>query len=247
MTIYPAIDLHEGRVVRLRRGQISEATVFSDSPAEQARQWVALGARYIHVVDLDGAFAGAPQNLDTIRDICRASTVPVQVGGGIRSLEIIQGHLDLGVRRVILGTAAVADPQLLEQALNRFGPDRIICSIDAREGMVALSGWTETTARSAIEVGQRFARAGVQLVVHTDILRDGVMAGPNLQASIELAQATGMGVIVSGGVSTIDQVRRICEASDAGIQGMIIGRALYDGAISLAEAIQVAAQYATGG
>ncbi len=243
MTIYPAIDLHEGQVVRLRQGRLEESTVYSRSPAEQAQRWEELGAQFLHVVDLDGAFAGEPRNLDAVAKICARCSVPVQVGGGIRSLGTIHRYLSLGVRRVILGTAAVCDEEFLHGALERFGPEQIMCSIDAREGVVAVRGWAEATELSAEEAGRRLVEAGVRLVVHTDIARDGVLRGPNVAASAELARKTGLAVIVSGGISSLEHVREVCRAKDAGIEGMIIGRALYEGAVSLSEALAIAAEH----
>ena len=246
--VIPSIDIRAGKVVRLRYGDPDQQTVYEGAPAEIARSFEAAGAELIHVVDLDGAFSGAPAARDIIREIVSAVSVPVEVGGGIRTMQIIEGHMALGVRRVVLGTAAIADDAFLRAAVSAVG-GAVVGGIDARDGQVALRGWVETSSESAVRVGERMFSAGVREVVHTDIGRDGVMTGPNIDASRRLAEETGLSVIVSGGVSCIEDVRRANEAArDAHadgrplISGCITGRAIYEGALDLAEAVRVTRQ-----
>jgi len=236
MILYPAIDLKEGRCVRLVRGDMARATVFNDDPAAQATAFRESGASWLHIVDLDGAFAGRPMNADAVRAIVDAAGIPVQLGGGIRDLSTIENWLDRGVARVILGTVAVKDPELVMAACGRW-PGRIAVGIDARGGRVAVEGWAEDTGIDAVSLARKFADAGVAAVIHTDIDRDGVLQGANVAATAALARAVPVPVIASGGVSSLDDVRAL--AAEKSIAGAIIGRALYDGRIALAEALEL--------
>ncbi len=237
MNIYPAIDLKDNACVRLLQGRMEDATVYGKDPAKMARRWVAEGARWLHVVDLDGAFAGESVNLPAIQAIVAASGIPVQLGGGIRTLEQI-GHLleQVGVRRVILGTAAIEEPDLVKKAVQRYG-ERIAVGIDASQGRVAVRGWAEATAVTPVELGLRMTALGVQTIIYTDISRDGMLTGPNFEATKELIEATGAKVIVSGGVASLEDVRR---SRAIGAEGVILGRAIYTGAVSLGQALKEA-------
>jgi len=237
--LFPAIDLKAGACVRLRRGAMEEATVYGDDPAAQARAWEAAGFSWLHVVDLDGAFAGESRNAAAVRAILGAVTVPVQLGGGIRSMAAIEAWLEAGVARVILGSAAAKDPGLTRSACRAF-PGRVVLGIDAREGRVATEGWAETGTLSALELARRYGDAGAAAIVFTDIGRDGMLSGINLEATEALARAVPVPVIASGGAASVEDVRAV-RASPAGIAGMILGRALYDGRIAPAEALAAAA------
>jgi phosphoribosylformimino-5-aminoimidazole carboxamide ribotide isomerase len=239
ITLYPAIDLKGGACVRLKRGEMSEATVYADDPAAQARAWQAAGFSWLHVVDLDGAFAGESRNGEAVRAILRAVTVPVQLGGGIRDMAAIEAWLAAGVTRVILGSAAAKDPALTRAACRAF-PGRIVLGIDARDGMVATEGWAETGSLSALDLARRYEDAGAAAIIFTDIARDGMLAGLNLAATEALARAVPIPVIASGGVASVEDVRAV-RASPAGIAGVILGRALYDGRLAPEEAIAAAA------
>jgi len=239
LTLYPAIDLKGGACVRLRRGEMSEATVYADDPAAQARAWQEAGFTWLHVVDLDGAFAGASRNGAAVRAILGAVTVPVQLGGGIRDMAGIEAWLAAGVARVILGSAAAKDPALTRAACRAF-PGRIVLGIDARDGRVATEGWAETGTLSALELARRYEDAGAAAIVFTDISRDGMLAGLNLAATEALARAVPIPVIASGGAASVEDVRAV-RASAAGIAGIILGRALYDGRIAPEEALAAAA------
>ena len=234
MILYPAIDLKSGRCVRLLRGDMNAATVFNDDPAAQARAFAAAGCAWIHVVDLDGAFAGRPENAAAVEAILAAVPVPVQLGGGIRDMAAVEGWLGKGVARVILGTAAVRDPAFVRAAAARF-PGRVAVGIDARDGRVAVEGWAETTDLAAADLARRFEDAGVAAIIFTDIDRDGAMQGPNVEATAALARAVSIPVIASGGVSSLDDLRAL-KACGAPLDGVISGRALYDGRIDPAEA-----------
>ncbi|PPR22423.1 MAG: 1-(5-phosphoribosyl)-5-[(5-phosphoribosylamino)methylideneamino] imidazole-4-carboxamide isomerase [Alphaproteobacteria bacterium MarineAlpha10_Bin3] len=236
MILYPAIDLKDGVCVRLRRGAMDAATVFNDDPAAQARQFAQAGCEWIHLVDLNGAFAGKPVNRAAIDAILGAVDVPVQLGGGIRTMEIAADWLARGVRRIVLGTAALKDPDLVISACRRW-PGRIAVGIDARDGLVAVEGWAEQSTVSAAALAARFADAGVAAIVYTDIERDGMMGGVNVDATAALADATEIPVIASGGIASIDDLRAL--RSRGGIAGAISGRALYDGRLDLAAAIAV--------
>ncbi|MSO73183.1 MAG: 1-(5-phosphoribosyl)-5-[(5-phosphoribosylamino)methylideneamino]imidazole-4-carboxamide isomerase [Rhodospirillaceae bacterium] len=235
MILYPAIDLKDGRCVRLVRGDMAQATAFNDSPADQARQFAAAGCQWIHVVDLDGAFAGKAVNAAAVRTIIGAG-VPVQLGGGIRDMAGVEMWLAAGLARVILGTAAVKNPELVRSACKAF-PGRIAVGIDARQGKVATEGWAATSELTADELAKRFADAGVAAIIHTDIDRDGVLAGPNVQASAALARVVPIPVIVSGGVSSLADIGAVKAEAASGIAGVITGRALYEGHLDLREAI----------
>ena len=236
MILYPAIDLKEGRCVRLIRGDMEQATVFNDDPSAQAAKFAEAGASWLHLVDLDGAFAGRPVNALAVEAIMNVVGIPVQLGGGIRTLETIEGWLKCGVMRVILGTAAVKDPGLVMRACREF-PGHIAVGIDARGGRVAVEGWAEETDIQAIELARNFADAGVDAIIYTDIDRDGVLQGANIPATAELAGAVSIPVIASGGVSSLTDIRVLI--AEQKIAGAIIGRALYDGRIDLGEALKL--------
>jgi phosphoribosylformimino-5-aminoimidazole carboxamide ribotide isomerase len=238
MILFPAIDLKDGNCVRLLRGEMDQATVFNTDPAEQARSFQAQGFRWLHLVDLNGAFAGRPVNADAVEGILAAVEMPVQLGGGIRDMATIEGWLARGVRRVILGTVALRDPALVKEACRAF-PGRIVVGIDARGGYVAVEGWAETSDMRALELALRFEDAGVAAIVYTDIERDGALRGVNVEATTDLAFALTTPVIASGGVSGIDDLRALKEREDAGIEGVICGRALYDGRIDPAAALRL--------
>jgi phosphoribosylformimino-5-aminoimidazole carboxamide ribotide isomerase len=245
MNLFPAIDLKDGQAVRLLRGDMATATVFNDDPAEQARAFQDAGFQWLHLVDLNGAFAGQPRNADVVEAILRAVDIPVQLGGGIRDMATIRRWLELGVARVILGTVAVTDPDLVVDACTRF-PGRIVVGIDARDGMVATEGWAETSELAAPELAKRFETAGVAAIVYTDIARDGAMAGVNVAATAELARAVALPVIASGGVASVDDIRRLRAVEGDGVTGAILGRALYDGRIDPAEALAAVGDDADG-
>jgi phosphoribosylformimino-5-aminoimidazole carboxamide ribotide isomerase len=239
MILYPAIDLKDGQCVRLVRGDMERATVFGDDPAAQARAFEAAGCRWLHVVDLDGAFAGRPVNDAAVGAILAAVAVPVQLGGGIRDRAGLEAWLDRGVARVILGTAAVRDPGLVREAA-RAHPGRVAVGIDARGGRVAVAGWAEATELAATELARRFEDAGVAAIVYTDIDRDGALQGPNVAATAALARAVALPVIASGGIASLDDLRAL-KASGAPLDGAIAGRALYEGRIDVAEAVRLLA------
>jgi phosphoribosylformimino-5-aminoimidazole carboxamide ribotide isomerase len=237
---FPAIDLKDGRCVRLIKGDMNQATVFNDSPTNQARQFADAGCQWIHVVDLNGAFAGAPVNAAAVRDILQAVRIPVQLGGGIRDMATVAAWLEAGVARVILGTAAVKNPALVHEACRAY-PGKVAVGIDARGGKVATEGWADTGELTVEELAKRFVDAGVAAIIHTDIDRDGILAGPNVAASAALARAVPIPVIVSGGVSSRDDLKAVKAEAASGIAGVISGRAIYDGRIDLAEAVALLA------
>jgi phosphoribosylformimino-5-aminoimidazole carboxamide ribotide isomerase len=238
MILYPAIDLKAGQCVRLLRGEMSAATVFSDDPAGEAKRFVAAGCRFLHVVDLDGAFAGKPMNRAAVTAIVAAAGVPVQLGGGIRDRATIEGWLGAGVARVILGTLALSDPALVKAACRAY-PGRIVLGIDARGGRVAVEGWAKASERQALDLALDFEDAGAAAIVYTDIERDGALAGVNVEATAALARKLTTGVIASGGVAGLDDLRRLKAHEADGIAGVICGRALYDGRLDLAQALAV--------
>ncbi|SDG08265.1 1-(5-phosphoribosyl)-5-[(5-phosphoribosylamino)methylideneamino] imidazole-4-carboxamide isomerase [Limimonas halophila] len=240
MILYPAIDLKGGRAVRLLRGDMAAATVYNDDPVAQARAFQDAGFEWLHVVDLDGAFAGHPANAEAVQRIVEEVRLPVQLGGGIRDHATIGRWLDAGVERVILGTAAVKDPELVYAAC-REHPGRIVVGIDARDGYVATEGWAEVSTLTTQDLARRFERAGVTAIVHTDVGRDGALTGVNVAATAELARAIDTPVIASGGVAGLDDLRRLRAVEDAGIEGVIVGRALYDGRIEPREALALLA------
>ncbi|UCG10972.1 MAG: 1-(5-phosphoribosyl)-5-[(5-phosphoribosylamino)methylideneamino]imidazole-4-carboxamide isomerase [Deltaproteobacteria bacterium] len=239
MLIIPAIDLKEGKCVRLERGVMSTATVYSDDPATTAQRWQADGAQWLHVVDLDGAFAKQPKNREAIATIVRSVEIPVQVGGGVRTLETISTYLDLGVQRVILGTVAHSQPDLLIQACERFA-GQIVLGIDSRQGRVAVEGWSQTTKIRSAELASRFDGLPLAAIIYTDISRDGMETGPNVEATWQLAKAVSIPVIASGGVGRIQHIQALLQLEPDGVVGVIVGRALYAGSFELAEAIAVA-------
>jgi phosphoribosylformimino-5-aminoimidazole carboxamide ribotide isomerase len=236
MIVIPAIDLKDGRCVRLEQGLMERDTVFCDSPVKQAVQWQEQGAEMLHIVDLNGAFAGEPKNRSSIEEIVRSIAIPTQLGGGIRDLGTIEAYLSLGIGRVILGTAAQRNPELVKEACARF-PDRILVGIDAKNGMVAVQGWAEVTDIRAVEMARRFEGYGVSSIIYTDISRDGMLSGPNIEATRELAEAITIPVIASGGVSRMSDIENLMAIESSGVIGVITGKAIYTGAISLAEAV----------
>ena len=238
MILFPAIDLKDGACVRLKLGDMDQATVFNDDPGEQARQFQSQGFKWIHVVDLNGAFAGESVNGAAVEAILKAVTLPIQLGGGLRDLPGIEAWLQKGVTRVILGTVAVRDPDLVREA-NRMFPGKIVVGIDARGGRVAVEGWAEESELSAIELGKRFEDAGVAAIVYTDIDRDGILKGLNIEATLALAQAVSIPVIASGGLASIEDIRRLVQEDCRILEGAISGRAIYDGRLDPAEALQL--------
>ena len=236
LTLYPAIDLKDGACVRLRRGEMADATVYSDDPGAQARAWQAAGCRWLHVVDLNGAFAGRAVNEGAVAAILAAAGVPVQLGGGIRDMAGVERWLGAGVRRVILGSAAVRDPALVRDACRRF-PGQVAVGIDAKDGFVATDGWAEVSALSAADLASRFADAGVAAIIYTDIGRDGMLGGLNLAQTADLASVCSIPVIASGGVGSLDDLRALQALQHPNIEGVIVGRALYDGRVDPADAL----------
>ena len=234
MEVIPAIDLKGGRCVRLLQGDFDKETVFSTDPGAVARGWEQAGALRIHVVDLEGAASGRPENAEAVARILESVDIPVQLGGGIRNMETLEGWLDKGVQRVVLGTAAVEDPDFLQEALRRFG-ESVVVGIDARDGRVAASGWKRTTEVDAIELIERMKGFGARRIIYTDISRDGMLSGPNLESVRQVVSSTKVPVIASGGVSTIEHLKSLREL---GVEGAIVGRALYTGDVNLREAIQ---------
>ncbi|HUF86023.1 MAG TPA: 1-(5-phosphoribosyl)-5-[(5-phosphoribosylamino)methylideneamino]imidazole-4-carboxamide isomerase [Thermohalobaculum sp.] len=239
MILYPAIDLKDGQCVRLLRGEMDAATIYGADPAAQARAFAAACCRWVHLVDLNGAFAGRPVNAAAVEAILAAVSVPVQLGGGIRDMATIEAWLGKGVARVILGTVAVREPALVREAARRF-PGRIAVGIDARAGRVAVEGWAETTGLGALDLARSFEDAGVAALIYTDIERDGALAGPNIEATAALARAVSIPVIASGGVSSLDDLAAL-KACGARLDGVVCGRALYDGRVELGEALALLA------
>ncbi len=239
MNLYPAIDLKDGACVRLRRGELADATVFNQDPAAQARAFAAAGFRWLHLVDLNGAFAGEPVNGAAVESILAATELPCQLGGGIRDLATIEHWLARGVARVILGTLAVRAPELVKQACRRF-PEQVAVGIDVRAGKVAVEGWARQSEIGPLDLARRFEDAGVAAIIYTDIDRDGVLAGVNVKATAALARAVSTPVIASGGVASLDDLGAL-KAADAPIEGVVVGRALYDGRIEPAAALALAA------
>ena len=238
MILFPAIDLKNGQCVRLEQGDMARATVFNLDPAAQARSFAAQGFAYLHVVDLDGAFAGQPMNAQAVEAMLAAVTMPIQLGGGIRDLGTVEAWLTKGVARVIIGTAAVRDPDLVKSAAKTF-PGRVAVGLDARDGRVAVQGWAETSEVTALEIAQRFEDAGVAAIIFTDIARDGLLRGLNLDATLALADRISIPVIASGGLASLDDVRQMLEPRAAKLAGAIAGRALYDGRLNASEALRL--------
>jgi phosphoribosylformimino-5-aminoimidazole carboxamide ribotide isomerase len=242
MLIIPAIDLKDGQCVRLEQGRMDKATVFSAKPGEAASQWAARGARRLHVVDLNGAMAGKPRNEEAIKAIVSAvdSDIPIQLGGGIRDLDTIERYLDDGVSYVIIGTAAVKNPGFLHEACDAF-PGHIIVGLDAKDGKVATDGWSKLTGHDVVDLARRFQDYGVEAVIYTDIGRDGMMTGVNVEATVRLAQALTVPVIASGGLNSLEDVRALMAVESEGITGCITGRAIYEGKLDFAAAVKLAA------
>jgi len=253
MIVFPAIDLRQGKCVRLRQGRPDAETVFSDDPVAMAKHWVSQGAEWLHVVNLDGAFGqasspppgppqlwgGSSKNLRVVGGIVAAVGIPIQFGGGLRTMADIEEALGLGLARVILGTVAVEEPSLVAEAVQHFGAERIVVGIDARKGRAATHGWQQVSSMAAPELALRVGELGVERVVYTDIARDGMLSGVNVEATGALAQRTGLKIIASGGVSSLADLRRLKEVEASGVEGVIIGQALYSGALELREAIQI--------
>lgn len=236
MILYPAIDLKDGKCVRLLRGEMDQATVFSDKPYEQAKHFEEAGFHWLHLVDLNGAFIGKPVNAKAVTAILQNVNMLTQLGGGIRDIETIAAWLEAGINRVILGTAAVKNPRLVLQACRSF-PDQIVVGIDAKAGLVATDGWANVTDIPAADLALKFEDAGVSAIIYTDIGRDGAMEGPNIEETARLAERLSMPVILSGGISKLDDIKAVKEAQASGIEGIIIGRALYDGSIAPKDAL----------
>ncbi|WP_045855892.1 1-(5-phosphoribosyl)-5-[(5-phosphoribosylamino)methylideneamino]imidazole-4-carboxamide isomerase [Teredinibacter purpureus] len=236
MVIIPAIDLKDGQCVRLRQGLMDDSTVFGDDPVAFARQWVEKGARRLHLVDLNGAFAGEPVNGEVVTAIAKAfPDLPIQIGGGIRNAETIQHYLDAGVTYVIIGTKAVKEPAFVAEMCKKF-PGHIIVGLDAKDGYVATDGWAEVSEVKATDLAKQFANDGVSEIVYTDIARDGMMQGVNVEATVAMAQASSIPVIASGGITNMDDIRALAAESSKGISGAITGRAIYEGSLDIAEA-----------
>ena len=238
MILFPAIDLKDGQCVRLKLGDMDQATVFNDSPGDQARAFEKQGFEYLHLVDLNGAFAGQPVNAVAVEEILVATSLPTQLGGGIRDLATIEMWLGKGITRVILGTIAVRDPALVIKACKEF-PGKVAVGIDAKGGKVAVEGWAETSELSVIELARQFEDAGVSAIIYTDVDRDGILTGLNIESTLELANATSIPVIASGGLASIDDISRLVQPDCAVLQGAISGRALYDGRLDPAQALSL--------
>jgi phosphoribosylformimino-5-aminoimidazole carboxamide ribotide isomerase len=236
--LFPAIDLKDGKCVRLRHGDMTQATVYNTDPAAQARDFADMGFQWLHVVDLDGAFAGEPRNANAIASICESVKIPIQLGGGIRDLARIAYWLDRGIGRVILGTAALRTPDIVKEAC-RLHPGRIVVGIDAKSGRAAVEGWSETSDISAVDLARRFVDSGVAAIVFTDIDRDGTMSGINLETTLALAKSVPIPVIASGGLASMAGIQRLCEPDCAILAGAISGRAIYDGRIDAAAALRL--------
>jgi len=239
MKLFPAIDIRGGKCVRLLKGDFDQETVFSDSPADMAAQWESQGAEFLHLVDLDGARAGKPQNLETVKAILAKVKIPVELGGGIRTLEDIKEVLGLGVRRVILGSVAVHDPALVKAACEQYG-DRVVVGIDAKDGMVAVEGWGQTSNLEAPVLGKMMAEAGVKTIIYTDISRDGTLGGVNVAATVEMAEKSGLEVVASGGIKDLEDIKALKEHEKSGVAGAILGKSLYMHTLDLKEALAVA-------
>jgi len=240
MLLIPAIDLKDGKCVRLRQGRMEDETVFADDPLDMAQRWVDAGARRLHLVDLNGAFAGQPVNTQVIHRIADAfPDVPIQIGGGIRDEDTVQLYLDAGVQYVIIGTKAVSAPHFINDLCLEF-PGHIIVGLDAKDGKVAIDGWSKLSHHDVIDMAQHFERDGVEAIIYTDISRDGMMQGVNVEATVKMASEITTPVIASGGISTLDDIKTLRAVSEEGIMGAIIGRALYEGSIDLAEAQKLA-------
>ena len=241
MLLIPAIDLKDGRCVRLRQGDMQDATIFSEDPAAMAKRWLDLGARRLHLVDLNGAVAGKPKNELAIRSILKAidGAIPVQLGGGIRDLDTIERYLDAGLSYVIIGTAAVKNPGFLHDACGAF-PGNVIVGLDAKDGKVATDGWSKLTGHDVLDLGKKFEDYGVEAIIYTDIGRDGMLSGINIEATVRLAQGLKVPVIASGGAGSLDDIKALCNVEHEGIDGVILGRALYEGQLDFSKAQEMA-------
>lgn len=239
MIIYPAIDLKDGQCVRLVQGKKEDKTVYSDTPGNMARSFQDQGAQFLHVVDLDGAFEGGPRNLKAIQEIAQAITIPFQVGGGLRTEADVERILSIGAQRVIIGTRAVQSPEFVKNLLKKFGPEKIVLGIDAKDGMVAIEGWVEKSTLGALEFGQAMHELGVQTAVFTDVARDGLLQGPNLASIANMACESGLKIIASGGVTSLENIIALKNLESIGVCGAIIGKAIYEGRIDLGEALRV--------
>lgn len=244
MLLIPAIDLKDGRCVRLRQGALDDVTVFSNDPSAMAEQWLNQGARRLHLVDLNGAFAGKPVNQAAIKAILDAvdDEIPVQIGGGIRDLDTIETYLDMGMRYVIIGTAAVKSPGFLRDACSAF-PGSIIVGLDARDGKVATDGWSKTSRHDVLDLAKKFEDYGCESIIYTDIGRDGMLSGVNIEATVRLSQHVSIPVIASGGVNDIKDIEDLCKVEDEGIEGVILGRSIYEGTLDFAKAQTFADEY----
>lgn len=236
MQLYPAIDMKNGQCVRLRQGAFKDITIYSDAPEKVAAHWQEKGASFLHLVDLDGALAGHSVNEEVIRRIADTVSIPIEIGGGIRSGEAVERMLGLGVRRVIIGTKAVEHPEFLRDMVRKFGEEAIVAGVDAKDGMVAVEGWEKVSSLTAQDLCLTMKEYGVRHIVYTDISRDGMLSGPNVEATRKLTEETGLDIIASGGVSCMEDLKRLHEA---GIRGVIIGKALYENRIDLAEAVRL--------
>ena len=241
MLIIPAIDLKDGKCVRLKQGQMEKSTIFSENPAEMARKWVSLGAQRLHLVDLDGAFAGKPVNESAIKSIVSevGADIPIQLGGGIRNLDTVEKFINSGVDSVIIGTAAVTHPGFLHEACFAF-PGQIVVGLDAKDGDVAINGWAKLTGHNVIELAQKFEEYGVESIIYTDIGRDGMLSGVNIEATVKLSESLKIPVVASGGVSNIVDIKALCEVANIGIRGVITGTAIYEGTLDFKAAQQLA-------
>lgn len=238
MIIIPAVDIKEGKCVRLLQGRMEDTTHYSDDPVKMAQRWEAEDAALIHIVDLDGAFAKKVKNLETIQDILAGINVPIQVGGGIRDLDTIEMYVEAGVSKVIIGSEALYNPSFVKQACKKF-PGKIVVGIDARNGMVAVEGWSKTSKTSAIDLAKEFESCGVAAINFTDIHRDGMQTGPNIEETAALAETVSIPIVASGGVSTLQDIKNLLEIENKGVTGVITGRALYEGSLDLKEAIRI--------
>lgn len=244
MLLIPAIDLQDGRCVRLRQGDLDDATIFSDDPAAMAAQWLEQGARRLHLVDLNGAVAGKPKNEAAIKSIIKAigGEIPVQIGGGIRNLDTIERYLDSGMSYIIIGTAAVKDPGFLRDACSAF-PSNIIVGLDARDGKVATDGWSKLTRHDVLDLARKFEDYGCEAIIYTDIGRDGMLTGVNIDATVALAQRVTIPIFASGGVTDLEDIKALCAVEDQGVQGAILGRSLYEGTLDFAAAQSLADEF----
>ncbi len=235
MIIYPAVDVRDGKCVRLTQGEFNKETIYADNPVEMALRWEEMGAQYLHVVDLDGARSGKAQNIAVISEMAAKMGIPVQLGGGIRTIEMIENVLSKGIERVILGTSAVKDPELVKRAVKTF-ENKVVIGIDAKDGMVAIEGWEKTSEFKAVDFAKKMEDLGVKTIIYTDISRDGMLNGPNLKAMEEMVKAVNIDIIASGGVGKIEDIKNLKEV---GVSGAIVGRALYTGDVDLKEAIEI--------